>query len=199
MPDEVAAAAEAKTMAWCETVAALPLCPWARRALAADGAVRVVVSAAEDLDALESACVAAAKDVCASRHDADVAIVFVVVPNYHPGDFDAFRIDVETLEDERFPRAPPVVAGSECLADDVQLAPFHPGWLWSGGFDDDDPIHFDKRAPYPTISLVQVAGLDGMDSESVAATNEAVLAAAGRERLAATFAAFAARHPPPGG
>jgi len=39
---------------------------------------------------------------------------------------------------------------------DIQLAFFHPGYCWSDT-EFDDPINFEKRAPFPTINLLRAA------------------------------------------
>ena len=73
--------------------------------------------------------------------------------------------------------------------DEVQIAGFHPAWAF-GGVPDDDPLHFEKRAPHPTVSLVLVDGLEHANSAKIAADNERTLAALGVDAVARAFAGF---------
>mmetsp|Transcript_4513 Transcript_4513/g.6818 ORF Transcript_4513/g.6818 Transcript_4513/m.6818 type:complete len:96 (-) Transcript_4513:1813-2100(-) len=44
------------------------------------------------------------------------------------------------------------------LQDNAQIAGFHPEWLYAG-LDPKDPLHFEKRSPFPTISVVRESAL----------------------------------------
>eukprot|EP00808_Paulinella_micropora_P022719 g18169.t1 len=64
----------------------------------------------------------------------------------------------------------------EVLGDKVIAAGFHPKWLWAGE-PRDSVMHFDKRAPHPTVSLVHAAAIEGLEhiSARVAADNAEIL------------------------
>lgn len=42
----------------------------------------------------------------------------------------------------------------------VQLAEFHPGYVFAGNDDDDDPGNFTNRAPYPILHLLREDSID---------------------------------------
>lgn len=65
------------------------------------------------------------------------------------------------------------------------MAGFHPDWRYGGG---DPAIDWEKRSPYPTISLVLTAGLSGESAtERIAAANAETLSALGSEKAATLF------------
>ena len=88
--------------------------------------------------------------------------------------------DIEALEDDVMP---------EASDDAIQIAGFHPAWAF-GGVPDDDPLHFEKRAPHPTVSLVLVDGLEHANSAKIAADNERTLSQLGVDAAARAFAGF---------
>lgn len=171
---------------WVQLVADLDLCPWARPSIEADGVRYVHSGAATVDDAFADLALAAADLVESVRPDA-VAIAFVVLPDLHPNDFPAFRVVLEDLEDIFF--CLPDEHG-RCLADDVQLAGFHPSWTWAGE-PPTDPVHFDKRAPHPTISLVRARAIDCAQhaTANIAAENLRTLRRLGTDHLRRRFAA----------
>ena len=103
--------------------------------------------------------------------------MFLVAPFYELENFPAFLRSVEALEDDVMP------------IDEVQIAGFHPAWAF-GGVPDDDPLHFEKRAPHPTVSLVLVDGLEHANSAKIAADNERTLSQMGLDAVARAFAGF---------
>jgi hypothetical protein len=171
--------AVAATAAWALWIAEVNLCPFARKSLETSEAISYVVTEAESEAAFYADAVDCARDLAKSSDAVDptAAIVFLVAPFYEPDDFPAFLRSVEALEDDVLP------------FDEVQMAGFHPEWAF-GGVPDDDPLHFEKRAPHPTVSLVLVDGLEHANSAKIAADNERTLAALGVDAAARAFAGF---------
>ena len=170
--------AVAATAAWALWIAEVNLCPFARKSLETSDAISYVVTEADNQKAFYAAAVACARDLAAASDvDPTAAIVFLVAPFYEARDFPAFLRSVEALEDDVLP------------FDEVQMAGFHPEWAF-GGVPDDDPLHFEKRAPHPTVSLVLVDGLEHANSAKIAADNERTLAALGVDAVARAFAGF---------
>ena len=170
--------AVAATAAWALWIAEVNLCPFARKSLETSDAISYVVTDADNQKAFYAAAVACASDLAAASDvDPTAAIVFLVAPFYEARDFPAFLRSVEALEDDVLP------------FDEVQMAGFHPEWAF-GGVPDDDPLHFEKRAPHPTVSLVLVDGLEHANSAKIAADNERTLAALGVDAAARAFAGF---------
>ena len=168
----------AATAAWALWIAEVNLCPFARKSLETSDAISYVVTEADNQKAFYAAAVDCARDLAAASDvDPTAAIVSLVAPFYEPDDFPAFLRSVEALEDDVLP------------FDEVQMAGFHPEWAF-GGVPDDDPLHFEKRAPHPTVSLVLVDGLEHANSAKIAADNERTLAALGVDAAARAFAGF---------
>ena len=170
--------AVAATAAWALWIAEVNLCPFARKSLETSDAISYVVTEADDQKAFYAAAVDCARDLAAASDvDPTAAIVFLVAPFYEPENFPAFLRSVEALEDDVMP------------IDEVQIAGFHPAWAF-GGVPDDDPLHFEKRAPHPTVSLVLVDGLEHANSAKIAADNERTLSQMGLDAVARAFAGF---------
>ena len=173
--------AVAATAAWALWIAEVNLCPFARKSLETSDAISYVVTEADNQKAFYAAAVACARDLAAASDvDPTAAIVFLVAPFYEARDFPAFLRSVEALEDDVMP---------EASDDAIQVAGFHPAWAF-GGVPDDDPLHFEKRAPHPTVSLVLVDGLEHANSAKIAADNERTLSQLGVAEVARAFAGF---------
>ena len=173
--------AVAATAAWALWIAEVNLCPFARKSLETSDAISYVVTDADNQKAFYAAAVACARDLAAASDvDPTAAIVFLVAPFYEARDFPAFLRSVEALEDDVMP---------EASDDAIQIAGFHPAWAF-GGVPDDDPLHFEKRAPHPTVSLVLVDGLEHANSAKIAADNERILSQLGVDAVARAFAGF---------
>ena len=171
--------AVAATAAWALWIAEVNLCPFARKSLETSDAISYVVTEADNQKAFYAAAVDCARDLAKASDAVDptAAIVFLVAPFYEARDFPAFLRSVEALEDDVLP------------FDEVQMAGFHPAWAF-GGVPDDDPLHFEKRAPHPTVSLVLVDGLEHANSAKIAADNERTLSQLGVAEVARAFAGF---------
>ena len=173
--------AVAATAAWALWIAEVNLCPFARKSLETSDAISYVVTEADNQKAFYAAAVDCARDLAAASDvDPTAAIVFLVAPFYEARDFPAFLRSVEALEDDVMP---------EASDDAIQIAGFHPAWAF-GGVPDDDPLHFEKRAPHPTVSLVLVDGLEHANSAKIAADNERILSQMGVDVVARAFAGF---------
>ena len=174
--------AVAATAAWALWIAEVNLCPFARKSLETSDAISYVVTDADNQKAFYAAAVACARDLAKASDAVDptAAIVFLVAPFYEARDFPAFLRSVEALEDDVMPGA---------SDDAIQIAGFHPAWAF-GGVPDDDPLHFEKRAPHPTVSLVLVDGLEHANSAKIAADNERTLSQMGVDAVARAFAGF---------
>ena len=170
------------TAAWALWIAEVNLCPFARKSLETSDAISYVVTEADNQKAFYAAAVACARDLAKASDAVDptAAIVFLVAPFYEARDFPAFLRSVEALEDDVMPGA---------SDDAIQIAGFHPAWAF-GGVPDDDPLHFEKRAPHPTVSLVLVDGLEHANSAKIAADNERTLSQMGVDAVARAFAGF---------
>lgn len=191
-PADAAAAVE-DTEKWAQLVAELDLCPWAKPSLDSNGA-DFVQSNAKTIDQAFLPLALAAEELLRSKRPDNVAIALVVFPDLYPDDFLAFRSVLDTLEDVYFQTN--CDHQGRCLADDVQLAGFHPHWQWAGTHAD-DPIHFEKRAPHPTISLVRASAIVDAEHASahIAHNNQRTLARLGTEQLRRRFA-HCSRAPP---
>lgn len=82
-------------------------------------------------------------------------------------------------------------AGAEGPLPDIQLAFFHPQFSWSDSEEYNDPLNFEKRAPFPTINLLRAARVREWASTSkttkIAKSNAAELSNAGADQLSAEF------------
>jgi hypothetical protein len=69
------------------------------------------------------------------------------------------------------------------IQDKITLAPFHPDWAFDG---DDVSLSFEKKAPYPTVTLVWTAVIDAAGefvTNKIAEQNEATLCDTGATEL----------------
>ena len=74
---------------------------------------------------------------------------------------------------------------------DIQLAFFHPSFTWSESEEYNDPLNFEKRAPFPTINLLRAATIRAWANESktkkIARGNREALEGAGADELNTSF------------
>ena len=134
-----------ETWNWCRNfVLGLQLCPWARTSLETTNATQIFV-AANDITDIWSKDASNLVDSVSRRFIQFVneipelesaAIFFLAFPSQK--DFLDFYEWFTELED------------NWTLEDDVIIAPFHPDWEFDGPIS----LNFEKRSPYPTISLV---------------------------------------------
>lgn len=151
-PPSSSAQAVEETEGWARLVVELNLCPWARAALD-ESELRCVYVVSENarkvphVKRVLDACVRELRTLSSAE-----AIVLAVLPNFCRHDFQDFYQTTCVLEDFVLDES------------DAQLAGFHPEWTFAG-LPKDDPVHFEKRAPHPTISIVH--------ADAVASLNEA--------------------------
>ena len=192
-----------RTRQWIEDVVIrLGLCPYAAKPFQAEQ-IRYVVSAARTESDLVAAFYKEAAFLLDSSEE-EIATSFLLAPHYEEG-IDSFywlyEWLVESLEEagQMSVEAPPEseLALELTVGDRVQPAFFHPQWSFSG-VPDDAPIHFEKRAPVPTINLLRRAQLDhvvkiGLDNgvivnKAISEHNAKALESEGFARLQVCFA-----------
>jgi uncharacterized protein len=194
--DDVDAAAVLATRRWIkEVVIRLGLCPYASDVYHTDGQIRYVVSHATSDEELIDDFFQEAVLLLDSPSD-ELATTMLAAPLYEGGIepyYSLYEWLVDILEDE----------DEEILQNQVQPAFFHPEWTFAG-VDQEEAIHFEKRAPYPVINLLRRAQLDeavqkGLDrgvivNKQIAEHNAAALTREGYSALEACFRALHERH-----
>ena len=191
--------AVARTRAWIEKVVMrLRLCPYAAEPYV-DDQIRYAVSAATDDESLlEDFFLEGALLLDAPP---ELATTMLVAPQY-AGDIEQFYALYEWLTDTL------EMDDEDLLNNGIQPAFFHPDWNFQG-LDEDDPIHFEKRAPHPTINLLRRSAIEAVNerglakgilvSKEISEHNAARLADEGWGALQAAFAQLAHVRDEPGG
>lgn len=202
--------AAARTLRWCaDFVEALELCPWARLSRQGRHAIRMkVVHASRGTAAVERVAREGARELLeltsAGDVDANAGITFVVVLPEGDGtkhsfdfEFESFYAFCTELEEQLFDEADAAREHREdeadlALGDEITLAPFHPAWHFaSPGEDAENALDYEKRAPYPTLSLVCTSAIEhagAAATERIGQHNEEVLSAYGAQRLEQLYA-----------
>ena len=216
-PPPVAQDAAEKTLRWCEGfVQKLNLCPWAKLSLQSSNAIRIKImhqsmgtegmeqlirdSAHELIDLMESGEV-----------DINVGITFVIAignddsdagePAFDFEDFYAFVIDLEDrMFDEADAAADEKMDDSEVedvympmdpFGDKVTIAPFHPEWFFAvEGEGDENPLNYEKKSPFPTVSLVRTSTIIQAGEEAtrrIGEHNEEILTEYGSQKLSTLY------------
>ncbi len=184
------AAALAQTERWArEVVVKLSLCPWAAAVLDR-GELRLVATTAADEAGVRDACAAEARLLDATRRVPGApSTTLVVAPRFAPRDFARFHDFVVWLEEEQFGRALEHDDGAP-LGDAVAVAGFHRRWAF-GGLDDDAGLHWEKRSPHATVSLIRAADIEGALAQETTAkigeVNAETLTRVGGPALAKMF------------
>lgn len=186
-----AESASVLTYRWCSNfVKDLNLCPWAKQSLLSENAIRIkVVDQNDGLDKMEQVVRDSAielKDLTdRNLVDPFIGISFVVsLPdcgtsgNDEKGfDFLSFNEYFNDLEEDFLDEL--VDKAGSYIGDEVTIAPFHPRWSFApsdldGNYENDvddtleDPINYEKRTPFPTISIVMSKGIDLAGEETTA-------------------------------
>ena len=130
--------------------------------------------------------------------DADVDCLDQEQQNLPEFNFTPFNDFVFDLEDRLFEEADAYAEAEEesQLQDDAQVpigdwitvAPFHPAWSFAG--DDDSPVAWEKRTPFPTVSVVRSDAIEAAGEEAtarIAKHNEEVLSDMGSHALRDLF------------
>jgi len=159
----------ADTRRWIEkAVIGLNLCPFAR-SVYVKNQVRIVVSRARHLDAFLDE-LDRELDLLVNTPAEEIDTTLLVHPTLFP-DFEVFNDFMNVVDD--------VVAEHE-LEGEIQVANFHPDFLFEGEAPD-DASHFTNRAPYPTLHLLRedsverAVASDGGDAEKIVERNIATL------------------------
>jgi len=169
-----------KTKSWVlNMVINLTLCPFAKEAYTADTVrytVRNNTSPIEIynlfLDEVE---------LLFSKPESEISTTLIILPDAFQ-DFESFYSFSEFLEED--------IENDDALAEKILIACFHPKHTF-GGLADDDPIHYEKRSPYPTINILRASRVDeyinlGL-TQRIGAQNEETLQREGFEKLSKKF------------
>lgn len=145
----VPAAAIAATRAWLEqAVIGLNLCPFAK-AVHVKGQIRYVVSVAASDDALLDELVAELTHLVNTPAE-QTDTTLLIVPE-RLAEFDDFLAFVDLAE---------VSLRLQGLAGVLQIAHFHPDYVFADSDGPDDAANLTNRAPYPTLHLLREASLE---------------------------------------
>ncbi len=125
-----------------DIVVALDLCPFAAAPLRA-GTVRFVASRAGDLQEVLAEVLSEAQTLA----QGDAGTTTLLVLPAHAEDFEDFLDLVHASND--------LLAATE-LSEEVQLAHFHPDYVFEG-VSPEDPANNTNRAPWPVVHLIRVA------------------------------------------
>ncbi|GAX11587.1 hypothetical protein FisN_1Lh050 [Fistulifera solaris] len=145
-----------ETWNWCRHfVVKHNLCPWAKLSTDTKHAIHFYVLPDTSVDDMEAATELAALEFHQAQKDPQTAISFVILLNDMNGSnnlpFDDFYNRFLDLEDDFFDHDNPI------LRHHITLAPFHPEWM----FAEDEPVlAFEKRSPYPSISIVSAQTIE---------------------------------------
>lgn len=163
----------ADTGRWIEkAVIGLNLCPFAR-SVYVKNQVRIVVSRARHLDAFLDE-LDRELDLLENTPADEIDTTLLVHPTLFP-DFEVFNDFMGVVDD---------VVVEHGLEGVIQVANFHPAFLFEGEAQD-DPSHFTNRAPYPTLHLLRedsverAVASDAGDAEAIVGRNIATLRALG--------------------
>ena len=201
-------------------VQTLNLCPWAKLSLQSHNAIRIkIMNQSIGTDAMEQLIRDSALELISLTDSGDVdinvGITFVIaignnddnddddanggVQAFDFEDFYNFAID---LEDRMFDEADAAHEQMEMNEDDfmpmdplfgdkVTIAPFHPSWHFAiEGEAGENPLNFEKKSPFPTVSLVRTSVIVEAGEEAtlrIGQHNEEKLTEYGSKRLGAMY------------
>ncbi len=169
---------EQDTRRWLErAVIGLNLCPFAK-SVHVKGQVHFAISDATDAEALRLALVTELQDLVALAPEVrDTTLL--VAPDAFPDflDFNHFLVTADRALAELD------------LEGILQIAPFHPRFVFAGTLDD-DITNATNRAPYPTLHLIREASIDRAvksfpEAEAIFEVNMATMEKLGPEGWAA--------------
>lgn len=158
--EEIDSLAVLTTQRWIKDfVIRLGLCPYASDVFNTEGRIRYVVShATNGADLVEDFFCEAA--ILLDEDPLDITTTMLTAPLYNGGIEDFYALYewlVDTLEDE----------DETILNNQVQPAFFHPDWTFDG-LHETNPVHFEKRAPFPVINLLRRKQLEDVASKGLA-------------------------------
>ena len=153
-----------ETLRWCnDFVLPLNLCPWAAASVQSDKGIQLYsVKKAEDMEAaVYDVTQLFHQSIVEKKVDPSVAISFILCEDLS-WDFSDFYDWFCALEEDYWD-------DDNDLQSKVTLAPFHPGWKFQG---DEPSLQFEKKSPYPTVTLVWT---DVIDAAGEAVTSKIAL------------------------
>ena len=157
-------------------VVGLNLCPFARETLDS-GRLHVAITDADSESGVSHA-VYQQVDRLLKTPPERVATTLVVAPRFAPDDFLRFHALCNELEES-------IENGT--LKDSVMLACFHPMHAWADALHHDDPVNFDKRAPFPIINILRTDQVDNVIEQGrtrgILQRNKETLLSVGTQRL----------------
>lgn len=162
------------TFRWCtDFVLKLGLCPWTAGSLASKGAIQFYITSSLHEQDVRDAAVQLRHDVQHQSVSPSVAITFVIfVSNV---DFEVFYQWFIDMEDK-------LLTDGE-IGNFVTVAPFHNKWQFQ---DEDEALQYEKRSPFPTVSIVCTSEIDKAGVEAtrqIGEHNEQVLMEMGASTL----------------
>lgn len=169
-----------QTWAWCQNfVLPLELCPWARASLTTAQALQIFLVDQEQHSITDNASdefyYALVDDVGRRFEDflgkqpesiESAAIFFVVFVDSERSGMKAFGDFFNWFD---------LLEETWGLLDTVIVAPFHPEWSFEG---EPESLHFEKRSPHPTVTLVSARVVDAAGeaaTQQIGKHNEQVL------------------------
>lgn len=134
---------EERALSWIRNVViGYGLCPFADRPLR-EGRLRLSVVRGDDDEEVAAAVV---YELVSRSDGANPGTTVVIAPEYHPDDFERYMSLVSYIEED--------VMDELDLVGRVQLAPFHPQFVFDGsGSDGID--NFTNRGPYPMFHVLR--------------------------------------------
>lgn len=192
-----------RTFQWCsDFVETLNLCPWAKVSLQTNNAIRLkILHQSMGLDAMENVMRESALELIditdSGNVDANAGITFILVLEGGYGyskefEFQSFYDFCVDLEDRLFDEGEMLDEAEDstniAVGEEVTMAPFHPDWHFSSpnNKSEPNPLNYEKRAPYPTISLVRTSVIEQAGSSAtsrIGLHNEKILNEYGVLRL----------------
>jgi uncharacterized protein len=138
------------TWSWCKNfVLPLQLCPWARASVETPQALQLFLADSTPNDEIILNVGCRFRDFLKEYpHLESAAIFFIVFPACDFGDYYNWFDEMEAEWE---------------LMDDVIVAPFHPDWVFAG---EPESLQFEKRSPYPTVTLVSTRVVDKAGEEA---------------------------------
>ena len=118
------------------------LCPFAEKPMRDDTLTTIIVRGQDD----EEVASAVVYELVSRSREANPGTTIVIAPDYYPTDFVAYMSLVQYIEED--------VMENLNLHGIVQLAPFHPQFVFEGsGTDDID--NYTNRSPYPMFHILR--------------------------------------------
>ncbi len=141
--DPTDAVVESRTLDWVrKVVIGYGLCPFAERPLREDRLRLVTVRGIDDVDVSSTVIY----ELVSRSSSENVGTTLVIAPEYHPNDFVSYMSLVQYIEDD--------LMDEYDLHGKVQLAPFHPKFVFDGN-DEDCIDNHTNRGPYPMFHVLR--------------------------------------------